>query len=446
MAWPSSASGGLVTGVARRPTRASEGNIVLKRSIAAPADRPLVSVVVPAWNAGRSIERALASVLSDGRADVEAIVVDDGSTDDTVAIVEAIAARDPRVVLLRSPANEGVSSARNRALAAARGEWLTFLDADDRLLPGALAALLGAAHVNDALAVVGQRIWSDGHRTWRTAAYDIPDIRRSGRTSLPGRPGLMYYASATGKLFHRSITEALRFEGRVLGDQPWTIRALIRAGDRIVVIGDDVYEWIRPRDHAASTITAAKRASARLAAEAARVAVGALAEVVAEAEDRIADPVARRRVVAGYFERLVRSDLAGPVRRAAQRDDEDSDELFEAIGAFLDAAPPDLVGASDDVAELLRSPLDRWLHLRGPGRSAYVRLLRSVTAAHPDLAGRIGGRSLIRLAVWILRSTDRRPAEAVATILLVLNWPVGALHRLRRYHPPRILLGRSRGS
>ncbi len=65
-------------------------------------------------------------------------MVDDGSRDDTAAIVEALAATDPRVVLLRQPENGGVSAARNRALEAARGEWIAFVDADDRLLPGGL--------------------------------------------------------------------------------------------------------------------------------------------------------------------------------------------------------------------------------------------------------------------------------------------------------------------
>ena len=400
-------------------------------------------MIVPAWNAGGSIERALRSVLDDPDLDLECIVIDDGCTDDTAEVVDRLAATDPRVVVLRAPVNEGVSSARNRALRAARGTWLTFLDADDRLLPGGLAAMLRAAAGGDVLTVVGQRLWTDGRRTWRAAPYEIPDIRLPGRKSIVTHPGLMYYASATGKLFHRSLIDGLWFEGRVLGDQPWTIRALLRAGDRIEVIDADVYEWRRPVDEASTTsITATKRASARLATEAARVAVGALAEVSAEADAQVADPTARRGVVAAYFERLVASDLAGPVRRAVTRADEGSDALFDAIGAFLAAAPRELVGRSAAVAEdILRAPLDRWLRFREPGRAAYLRLLRIVTADQPELLARLGGYGLLRTAVRILRSSDAPVARAAATMLLAAHWPFGLVHRLRRRRPQTFVTG-----
>ncbi len=110
--------------------------------------------------------------------------MDDASTDGTAEVVAALAAADPRIVLVRSPENGGASAARNLGLPHVRGEWLTFLDADDRLLPGAIGALVAAAVLADALAVVGQRIWSNGERTWITKLYDQPDIREPGRKSL----------------------------------------------------------------------------------------------------------------------------------------------------------------------------------------------------------------------------------------------------------------------
>ena len=99
-------------------------------------------MLIPCWNAAASIGRAVDSVLEDRGFALECVVVDDGSTDGTADVVRAIAERDPRVVLVVSPANEGVSAARNRGLGVVRGTWLTFLDADHRLLPGGLAAMV----------------------------------------------------------------------------------------------------------------------------------------------------------------------------------------------------------------------------------------------------------------------------------------------------------------
>jgi glycosyltransferase involved in cell wall biosynthesis len=105
----------------------------------------VVSVVIPAFNAAATIGRALQSVVAQSFAPVEIIVVDDGCTDATGAIVSSYADRDVR--LIRFAGNSGVSVARNAGIAAARGEYVAFLDADDAWLPDKLArqvAVLGA--------------------------------------------------------------------------------------------------------------------------------------------------------------------------------------------------------------------------------------------------------------------------------------------------------------
>lgn len=98
---------------------------------------PLVSVLVPCHNAAPWLAATLESVLAQTWPHREIIVVDDGSTDDSPAIARAYAARGVR---LFTQANVGASAARNRALREARGEYLQFLDADDLLSPGKLAA------------------------------------------------------------------------------------------------------------------------------------------------------------------------------------------------------------------------------------------------------------------------------------------------------------------
>lgn len=100
---------------------------------------PRFSVIMPAYNAAATIARAIDSVLAQGEADWELLVVDDGSRDDTRAIVAGFAQRDARVHLLALERNRGVAGARNAGLDAARGRWIAFLDADDHWLPHKLA-------------------------------------------------------------------------------------------------------------------------------------------------------------------------------------------------------------------------------------------------------------------------------------------------------------------
>jgi len=120
---------------------------MLEAPIAAPAatdaraTSPMVSVVIPAKNAAAYIGETIASALAQAEV-TEIIVVDDGSTDGTLAIVRAI--DDPRLRLMTND-DAGVSAARNLGARNARGDWLVFLDADDRLRPDAVTTLLMAA-------------------------------------------------------------------------------------------------------------------------------------------------------------------------------------------------------------------------------------------------------------------------------------------------------------
>jgi teichuronic acid biosynthesis glycosyltransferase TuaG len=103
------------------------------------ADFADVSVVMPAYNSGRTVERALASIAAQSVRPREVIVVDDGSTDDTVARVKAMMGRMNGIRLrLFSQRNAGAGAARNRAVAEAAGGWLAFLDSDDEWLPAKL--------------------------------------------------------------------------------------------------------------------------------------------------------------------------------------------------------------------------------------------------------------------------------------------------------------------
>ncbi|PDT22278.1 glycosyltransferase family 2 protein [Rhizobium hidalgonense] len=94
------------------------------------SDQPLVSVVIPAFNASTYIERTLRSAMRQTYTALEIIVVNDGSTDDTAKLVEQTAMSDSRINLLSTP-NRGVAAARNTGIEASSGRFVAFLDADD---------------------------------------------------------------------------------------------------------------------------------------------------------------------------------------------------------------------------------------------------------------------------------------------------------------------------
>lgn len=108
---------------------------------------PEVSVIIPAYNAAPWLDEAVASVLAQTHSDLEVIIVNDGSTDNTLQIAHGFMDDRVRVV---NQANAGVSAARNAGIAAAGGEYICFMDADDAMLPANLATKLTCLRNNQA--------------------------------------------------------------------------------------------------------------------------------------------------------------------------------------------------------------------------------------------------------------------------------------------------------
>jgi teichuronic acid biosynthesis glycosyltransferase TuaG len=99
---------------------------------------PLVSIITPSWNVERLIGETIESVQAQTLGDWELLIADDCSTDNTAAVIESYAARDPRVKLIRQPRNGGPALARQAAIEQAQGRFLAFLDSDDLWLPAKL--------------------------------------------------------------------------------------------------------------------------------------------------------------------------------------------------------------------------------------------------------------------------------------------------------------------
>lgn len=105
------------------------------------ATQPFFSIVIPLYKGARTVAAAIASVKAQVIADWEVVVVNDGSPDGSAEIVKGFSTEDRRVRLLAHPENLGTHEARRTGVAAARGEWILFLDPDDRLAPGLLERL-----------------------------------------------------------------------------------------------------------------------------------------------------------------------------------------------------------------------------------------------------------------------------------------------------------------
>lgn len=140
------------------------------------AARPALSVIMPAYNAGRFLGPAIESVLNQTWRDFEFIIIDDGSTDGTRERIEAYATRDRRIRSEPNPVNLGVTRTLNRAIGLARGEWIARMDADDISYSRRFERQLAAARANPAVGLV-------------TSPFDIIDAEERTR---PGWRGICF--------------------------------------------------------------------------------------------------------------------------------------------------------------------------------------------------------------------------------------------------------------
>ena len=172
-----------------------------------------VSIIIPCYRAEATLRRAVASALEGAPADLQLLLVEDGSPDGTGALCDQLAAGDARITALHRP-NGGAGAARNTGLEAARGDWVLFLDADDELLPGLWAALDALPVTDEEMILFGLQRASTGELV---TVAPLAEGRYEGLAALEPRLSALLFdtgllAAPYPKLFRRSAIGALRFD------------------------------------------------------------------------------------------------------------------------------------------------------------------------------------------------------------------------------------------
>ncbi|MDW8105871.1 MAG: glycosyltransferase [Armatimonadota bacterium] len=163
---------------------------------------PKVSVITPAYNVAPYIRQCIESVQAQTLTDWELVIVDDASTDDTVQVVQKYLS-DPRIRLLQNVRNSGAGYTRNRALDAARGEWIAVLDADDWYAPQRLEKLISFAVQMEADMVADLQVYC-------TAWGSVYTVAWATHAKPPKRP--RYYTAEEVIRAHPAFKPVIRTE------------------------------------------------------------------------------------------------------------------------------------------------------------------------------------------------------------------------------------------
>ncbi len=211
--------------------------------------QPIISVIIPVWNGEKHLTKCLESVLNQQIDDLEVIVVDDGSTDGTWALLTALAAKDSRITPIHQE-NAGASVARNTGLDRCRGKYVRFVDADDALPEGSMAALLQSAeaHGSDLVLAAYTEVLA-GKRTLRDLnKKDEALDHEAFLARLEKLSNSFYYGVLWNKLFRGDIirTHQPRFTpGLHWGEDFVFVMAYLAHCRRFSYVTQPVYDYIR---------------------------------------------------------------------------------------------------------------------------------------------------------------------------------------------------------
>ena len=186
--------------------------------VVTPRPAPILSIIVPAYNADGSIAQCLDSVMGEDVNDIEVVIVDDGSTDGTAALCDRYERDYPDIIRVIHQQNAGPSAARNTGILASRGEWLLMLDADDHYTEGALSAIVGEMGPNlDCIMFPVEVLSQQGAVVHEPYVFDcLTDAKGMARIILAAK------GQYQGYICNKCIRASIVRDGRVLLDARYT--------------------------------------------------------------------------------------------------------------------------------------------------------------------------------------------------------------------------------
>ncbi|MCB1706411.1 MAG: glycosyltransferase family 2 protein [Halioglobus sp.] len=222
-------------------------------------ERNRVSVIVPVFNAAESLEKALRSLMNQTLSNLEIIVVNDASTDESLRIIESLVPEHDNMIVIDLSVNRGVHEARLEGIKAANSAWIGFLDADDIALPEMYETMYNAGVENevDIVACGSYRVTSRGNRVNAKVRYHsnvvVTDSVFERFCSFEFGTGTLW-----NKIFSRRLVEPLRdlhFPWRQDTNEDLLLSiGLFLNAKSLFLVKDMLHEYIYRKDSATSTI------------------------------------------------------------------------------------------------------------------------------------------------------------------------------------------------
>lgn len=333
---------------------------------------PLISIIIPMYNVSEYIEECLESIKEQTYTTFECLLIDDGSTDETVSIVNKSILEDSRFKLIEQE-NGGPAKARNEGLRQFTGEFVLFVDSDDIVAKEALEMMVGSALSEEADIVIGKTKRFNKVRDWEILGHVKYGLNDPGTKNPFTDPGLFYGMGPAAKLFKRELITNVFFDEnkRFAEDQLFVFTAYMTA-QRIQVIDYFVYFYRVREGEKSLTQTYQKQPLENLQV---------FVDLMEEAEETLIKLEIENYepVLTDYINRLFEVEIRVLFKNMLLADKETQKEFLATFYAYLNKHVSVVTSAPHYYTFVLREQIDYLFLIKGSAIDELVKIMKLST-------------------------------------------------------------------
>ena len=339
---------------------------------------PKVSIITPMYNVSEFIDQQIESLTDQTLLDIEIVLIDDGSTDDTLEKAMVKGKEYPEKLTIITKENGGASSARNIGLSVFKGDYLFFADADDVVPKDSLESLYQGAMLHQSDITTGRSMSFNSKNSWYIPGHYNSGLMRPGDKTIATNPELFYSLGPASKLFKREIIADLRMPQTIeIGeDQPFILEVLLRS-QTIYTIDKIVYYYRSRETDEASLSQVVKTDPVRTfksLVESLKIGLG-LFDVYIE------NDLVRNRLLLAYFDRVVQSDLwPAVVESSKEKNVENQAYIFNQLTEIQSILPKFLFEENSFFFQMvLLELIERYTFIQDGAKKNYTKLLQETS-------------------------------------------------------------------
>ena len=286
-----------------------------------------IAIIVPMYNVEKYVKQCIESIKEQTYVNFKCVLIDDGSTDETLSIARSIVEKDPRF-LIESITNSGPAAARNIGIEKTLSEYIMFVDSDDLLSENALELLINSITANENIdMVVGKTIRFNDQKKWPVTSHEKYKVTKEGIKNIADNPELFYAIGPAAKLFKRSLIGDMRFDEKITfaEDQLFSYHCYLNSKN-IYTLDECVYFYRVREDESSLTQTYRKKILKNL---------DVLLNVMKDAQQLTSALQGKEEIIIAYYNRLFEIELRVLFKQNLLIKTQQQKEFFDIFNNFL---------------------------------------------------------------------------------------------------------------